>query len=62
MSKAYICDKCGLIVPAGGDMRTIYTVNPISFSVVPDECEINLCNECYGKFEQEYLENLRMES
>ena len=43
-------------------MRTIYTVNPISFSVVPDEFEINLCNECYGKFEQEYLENLRMES
>lgn len=61
MTKAYICDKCGLILPACGNVRTIYTVSPKLFTVSPNDSEIDLCEECYGQFEREYMKNLTEE-
>ncbi len=61
MTKAYICDKCGVILPPNGNVRTIYTVNPVLFSEPPEYHEIDLCEECYRKFESEYVENLMEE-
>lgn len=60
MTKAYICDKCGLILPTRGNVRTIYTVSPTLFQV-PNDYEIDLCEECYGQFEREYMKNLTEE-
>lgn len=61
MTKAYICDKCGLILPARGNVRTICTVNPTLFSVPRNDSEIDLCEECYEQFEREYMKNLTEE-
>ncbi len=61
MTKAYICDKCGVILPPNGNVRKIYTVNPALFSEPPEHHEIDLCKECYRKFESEYVENLMEE-
>ena len=58
MSKAYICDKCGRIVPSDfGEIHTIWIVNPHVFS--NDDDAYHLCNECYEQFKTEYLANLR---
>lgn len=59
MSRAYICDRCGLIAPEEIAMRSVWLMNPIFFK---DESQaIHLCDECYGKFEEEYLANLKSE-
>ena len=40
-------------------MRSVWLMNPIFFH---DESQaIHLCDECYGKFEEEYLANLKSE-
>ena len=63
MSKAYICDKCGLIVANGTGMHEIWTVNPAIFEMVSCvgqyEHSFHLCGECYAQFESEYLANKR---
>ena len=61
MTKAYICDKCGLILSERENVRTIYTVNPTLFSVPPNDFEIDLCDGCYRQFEREYMKNLTEE-
>ena len=61
MSRAYICDKCGVVLPTDGNVRAIYTVNPALFHELQAGHEIDLCEKCYEKFEREYLENLTEE-
>lgn len=60
MSKAIICDRCGLILPVDGDIRTIYMENPVLFKngEVPNGDAIDLCRKCFEKFEIEYMANL----
>ena len=65
MSRAYICDRCGLILPEDdGNARTIYTVKPSLFigGITPKGTSIDLCGACFKKFEHEYMENLTEES
>jgi len=57
MSTAYICDKCGRIIPSdGGEIRGIWTINPALFSEHHNPT-LHLCSECFEKFEREYMEN-----
>lgn len=59
MSRAYICDRCGLIAPEEMAMRSVWLMNPIFFK---DESQaIHLCEKCYREFEDEYLANLKSE-
>lgn len=64
MSKAIICDRCGLIMPSDGVAWTVYTVNPALFvdGITPKGTSIDLCGACFEKFEREYMENLMEES
>ena len=62
MSKAVICDRCGLILPVDGNFERLFTVNPRLYSGLPDEGEIDLCEECFDEFEREYMSNLRNEA
>ena len=55
MSKAIICDMCGVILPVDGNYKSIWLVNPM-IARGPDE--INLCKSCYGKFADESLANI----
>ncbi len=57
MSKAYICDKCGLI--RAESMPAVWVVNPIVFDgdMGEKEFSINLCEPCYEQFRREYMEN-----
>ena len=55
MSKAIICDMCGVILPVDGDYRSIWLVPPV-LARNPDE--INLCMSCYDKFADEFLANI----
>ena len=59
MTKAYICDKCGKIIPADvGMIRAIWTKNPF----VRDDGSYepyHFCGDCYERFKKEYLANLR---
>jgi len=63
MSKAYICDRCGKMLPADGSvkpMMPIWLRSPFVRDVIgDDEAQVHLCQECYAKFEDEFLENLR---
>ena len=62
MSKAYICDKCGKIVPSDvGEIHSLWTSNPFAVSRDghPGQADLHLCAECYAQFEAEYLANLR---
>ena len=63
MSKAYICDKCGLIIANGVGMRELWTVNPALIKetswISESEYSFHLCGECYAQFESEYLANKR---
>ena len=61
MTKAYICDKCGLILSSHSNVKTIYTIDPTLFSSPPEGYSIDLCEMCYAEFEREYLENLTKE-
>lgn len=63
MTRAYICDRCGLILPPDGKVRTVYTVNPDLFvdGITPKGTSIDLCGACFEKFEREYMENLMEE-
>ena len=57
MSKAYICDKCGVIVPADGRIHGIWITSPhFKQDMEPD---MHLCGTCYSQFESEYLANKR---
>ena len=61
MTKAYICDKCGLILSLHNNMKTIYTIDPMLFPSSPEGNSIDLCEMCYAKFEREYMKNLTEE-
>ena len=57
MSKAYICDKCGLIITDGGFIRGIWLTSPCITHDI--DADIHLCEGCYREFEREYLANKR---
>ena len=60
MSKAYVCDRCGLMTSNDATMHPVYLKSPWVRSILgSDEPEVHLCEECYGKFEREFLANLR---
>ena len=55
MSKAYICDKCGLILSVDAHVNGIWLKAPF----YKDDTEpIHLCDECYAQFERDYLANM----
>ena len=65
MSRAYICDRCGKIeaIVDGSpvEMASIWLRNPLleyddARMGIP---QVNLCSECYARFEDEYLANLK---
>lgn len=61
MSKAYICDRCGAIMPSDvGTPHAIWTTNPFACASTV-EPSMHLCDGCYEKLEREYLANLRGE-
>jgi len=62
MTAAYICDKCGLIIPVGihGEIHEIWFRNPIAFAT-DAKPDIHLCGACFGKLKREYMENLEEE-
>lgn len=62
MTKAYICDACGLILSSRSNVKTIYTTNPEWLSSPSDAHSIDLCERCYAEFEREYMKNLTEES
>ena len=62
MTKAYICDRCGVILPAHSDVKTIYTTNPAWCPSPSEAPSIDLCEMCYAEFEREYMKNLTEES
>jgi hypothetical protein len=58
MTKALICDRCGMITDVGvGAMRAIWVTNPM-FDNLEENC-FHLCNACYERFESEYAANLK---
>lgn len=57
MSKAYICDKCGLIINADDFIRGIWITSPHVRQDV--DADMHLCEGCYREFESEYLANLK---
>ena len=60
MSKAYVCDRCGLMTTSAASMHPIYLKSPWVRNIIGEsEPEVHLCGECYGQFEREYLANLR---
>lgn len=59
MSRAYICDKCGLISHDGKNIRGIWVKNPVFFQ--DGQEDLHLCGECFEQFESEYMRNLREE-
>ena len=61
MTKAYICDKCGLILSSYSSVRAIYTIDPTLYSTPPEGNSIDLCEKCYAEFEREYFDNLTKE-
>ncbi len=61
MTKAYICDKCGVILSSRRNVKTIYTTNPEWCSSPSEAPSIDLCETCYAEFEREYLKNLTEE-
>ena len=59
MSRAYICDKCGLISTEAETMRSIWLVNPEWFK--EDAHTIELCRSCFEQFEDDFCANLKSE-
>ena len=59
MSRAYVCDRCGKI--QDDPMSSVWLVNPMMFTCddTPRGLSIELCAECYAKFKDEYLANLK---
>ena len=65
MSRAIVCDGCGKVRTEIGEavisMHAIWVRNPF---MVDDEgrddiASLHLCDECYARFEDEYLANLK---
>lgn len=63
MSRAYICDKCGKILPADGSVKPMFPIwlrSPfVREAIESNEAQVHLCDECYAQFEREYLANLK---
>ena len=67
MSRAVICDKCGLAATriTDGDfgMNPIWLKNPFLYSKesLDSIAAVHLCDECYEQFKTTFLENLSEE-
>ena len=62
MSKAYICDRCGRILPPDARVHGLWDVDPWCFDKHANLTICDLCDECYAQFEREYKANLNMEA
>lgn len=63
MSRAIICDKCGLVMEESRkmDVYSIWLANPIIFDGDDHsgKYQVHLCGKHYKEFEDEYLANLK---
>lgn len=57
MSRAYICDRCGRILPTDGDVNSIWITNPNTLRTSWVDPSMELCDECFAMFKREYMEN-----
>lgn len=61
MSKAYICDRCGKIMPSDNGMHPIWTGNPFVLqSYGNTDASHHLCDKCFEEFGR-FFENLNDE-
>ena len=63
MSRAYICNKCGLVLEEYKrvDIHPVWIADPFFFpdAEAGEKAQVHLCGKCYAEFEDEYLVNLR---
>ena len=59
MTRAYICDRCGTILPAESDaeIHPIWLRNPAMYRD-GIESDFDLCCSCFDLFKNEYMKNL----